>query len=112
MDGRLWIRRVYDDHTAPGDGQVIDPDVSDIDWSSEKVQYGKAVYKLLNDGRWVVSVTGDGSLGLAPKTEDGGKPLALAPPVQDFKEIEKKIDTEVGEITVMDVLTSLMPARN
>ncbi len=110
MDGRLWIRRIYDDRTAPEDGKVIDPDVSDIDWSSEKVQYGKAIYKLLNDGRWVVSVTGDGSLGLARKTEDDGKPLALAPPVQDFKEIEKTIETEVGEITFIDVLTSFMPA--
>lgn len=111
MDGRLWIRRVYDDRTAPENGKVIDLDISEIDWSSKKVQYGKTIYKLLNDGRWVVSVTGDGSLGLARKTEDDGKPLALAPPVQDFKEIEKKIDAEVSEITIMDVLTSLMPVR-
>jgi hypothetical protein len=111
MDGRLWIRRVYDDRTAPEEGKVIDPDFLDVDWSSEKVRYGTTVYKLLSDGRWVVSVTGDGSLGLARKTEDEGKPLAVAPPVQDFREIEKKIDAEVGEITVMDVLKSLMPAR-
>jgi hypothetical protein len=111
MDGRLWIRRVYDDRTAPEDGKVIDPDISNIDWSSKEVQYGKTVYKLLNDGRWVVSVTGDGSLGLARKTEDDAKPLALAPPVQDFKEIEKKIDTEVSEITFLDILTSFIPVR-
>ncbi len=77
-EGRLWIRRIFDDRTPPGDGVLVDASIADIDWSQESSgAHGKAAYRQLSAGRWVVTVTGDGSLGLAPAT---GEPVVLAPP--------------------------------
>jgi hypothetical protein len=82
-EGRFWIRRVFDDHTAPRDAVVIDPRFADFDWSREEARYGKAIYRELDEGRWVVSVTGNGSLGLRKVPEDGSE-LAPAPRMADF----------------------------
>jgi hypothetical protein len=65
LDGRLWIRRVFDDRTPPEQGVLIDPALAEIDWSEDEAAHGKATYRALGPGRWIVSVTGDGSLGLA-----------------------------------------------
>ena len=79
LDGRLWIRRVFDDRTPPEQGVLIDPALAQIDWSEEQAAYGKATYRALAPGRWVVSVTGDGSLGLT-RAARGRAPAELAPP--------------------------------
>ena len=65
QDGRLWIRRVYDAKTPPNRGLVVDSDLECVNWSDPSARYGKAVYRSLGEGRWIVTVTGDGSLGLA-----------------------------------------------
>ncbi len=53
VDGRLWIRRVYDDRTPPREGIVINPDFAEVDWD----QRGR-VTAMRCTGRWA---KGDGS---------------------------------------------------
>ena len=43
LDGRLWIRRVFDERTPPRDGVVIDPIADGVDWSDPRARVGKAV---------------------------------------------------------------------
>ena len=68
IGGRVWIRRLFDDQTPPNRGTLIDSSLCDIDWERDDAAVGKAVYRRLTPGRWVVSVTGDGSLGLTRVT--------------------------------------------
>lgn len=70
LDGRLWIRRVFDAQTPPSQGLLIDPDIADVAWDDDALRVGKAVYRTLGEGRWVVSVTGNGSLGLTRAREE------------------------------------------
>ena len=101
VDGRLWIRRVFDGATAPSLGLVIDPALQDVTWDKETSQVGKAVYRALGEGRWVVTVSGNGSLGL----ERSRSPVELrsAPPVSDPDEIAAEVDGRVGAIGAGDV---------
>ena len=93
LDGRLWIRRIFDESTPPEHGLVIDPGLADVDWGADPEGHGKAAYRELAEGRWVVSVTGDGSLGLA-RAENGARAeLAPAPPVRSYE----PVDSEVGD---------------
>jgi hypothetical protein len=85
VNGRLWIRRVFDDRTAPTDGVIVDPTYSTIDWSAANVDHGKAVYRSLTDGRWIVTVTGDGSLGLRPLKQSAQVMLSEPPMVHEFE---------------------------
>jgi hypothetical protein len=84
INGRLWIRRVFDGQTPPAEGIVIDPALGDVDWNAGQAHQGKAVYRALNEGRWIISVTGDGSLGLARLEECEEADLTAAPPVRDY----------------------------
>src|SRR5512134_1848657 len=47
LDGRLWIRRVFDDRTPPEQGVLIDPALAQIDWSGDEAAHGKAAYRAL-----------------------------------------------------------------
>jgi len=86
LDGRLWIRRIFDQYTPPGSALVIDPVVEDVHWPARPKAHGKAVYRSLEDGRWVVTVTGDGSLGLArKKPRKEPTELQSRPRVSDFE---------------------------
>ncbi|MEX0887344.1 MAG: hypothetical protein WD009_12990 [Phycisphaeraceae bacterium] len=104
IDGRLWIRRVFDDQTPPRRGVLIDPELADIDWEADNVGYGKAVYRHLPEGRWVVSVTGGGALGLARVEPDAAVELTPAPELRDYKPVEEEIARRQGELGVMDIL--------
>jgi len=112
LDGRLWIRRVFDSRTPPEQGVLIDPSLGSIDWHDARSRYGKAVYRQLTDGRWVVTVTGDGSLGLVRKDATTAA-LRLSPPprVQDYAEIRREIDAQLRQITILDVLRWLIFGR-
>jgi len=103
VDGRLWLRRVFDSATAPGAGLVIDPALADLDWQSPSAKEGKAVYRRLSEGRWVVTVTGDGSLGLAKAEGEAEAPLAMAPEVKEYEQMEKEAQTEIGRIGAGEV---------
>jgi hypothetical protein len=94
LDGRLWIRRVFDAETPPEHGMVIDPGLAEIDWNADPEGHGKAAYRSLEEGRWVVSVTGDGSLGLTRSQGEARPILAPPPPVREYDPVE----TEVGNV--------------
>ena len=108
LDGRLWIRRVFDDRTPPEQGVLIDPALAQIDWNEEQTAYGKATYRALSPGRWVVSVTGDGSLGLARSPDDAPAELAPPPPVRDYEPIEAALDASLRELGPGEVLRALV----
>ena len=77
--GRLWIRRVFDAATPPQKGTIVDASLAELDWANDaELAHGKATYRALGDGRWIVTATGNGALGLARATDDG--PTELAPP--------------------------------
>ena len=111
VEGRLWIRRVYDENTPPNQGQVIEPMWEKVDWKDARFAVGKAVYRSLADGRWVVTVTGDGSLGLAKSDTDAPTPLSPPPPVRDYPQIEAEIQAELTEIGASEVLRRLVSAE-
>jgi hypothetical protein len=94
LDGRLWIRRVFDGETPPEHGMLIDPGLAEIDWNADPEGHGKAAYRSLEEGRWVVSVTGDGSLGLTRIEGEARPNLVPPPPVRDYDPVE----TEVGDV--------------
>ena len=109
LDGRLWIRRVFDAGTPPQEGLVIDPEADAVDWSGTGEVYGKAVYRRLGDGRWVVTVTGDGSLGLA--RADAPADLSPAPGVRDYEQVIADAGTDPGRIGPGDVWRWLTGGR-
>jgi hypothetical protein len=102
VDGRLWIRRIFDDVTPPTKGLVIDPDLQEVSWETERAQVGKAVYRALGEGRWVVTVTGNGSLGLERATGERVE-LSAPPEVSSPGEIAGEVDEKVGAIGAGDV---------
>jgi hypothetical protein len=111
IDGRLWIRRVYDDLTAPADGLVLDSQFEFVDWTAPRARHGHAVYRQLAEGRWIVTVTGDGSLGLMKVEGDQPTPLTPAPQVHDFAEIEKQINARIDRIGPREVWQRLTAAN-
>ena len=106
--GRLWIRRVFDADTPPSKAVVIDPDLADIDWQSENAKVGQAVYRALAEGRWIVTTTGDGSLALTQVPKDAQITLAPPPELDSFDELETQIEREVANISLKDVMSSLI----
>ena len=112
LDGRLWIRRVYDSHTPPDKGLVIDDKLRQVDWNDPAARYGNAVYRSLGEGRWIVTVTGDGSLGLVKVNGNSAATLSGPPPVRDYEQIEKQIRQAVDHIGIADVLRRLFTGAN
>ena len=105
-DGRLWIRRVFDEHTPPAFAVQLNPSIADLDWADDSLRYGKAVYRGgLTPGVWTVSVTGSGALGLA-KTDDVSD-LAEAPSISDFEEVEVELDREIEGVSFAEVWSRL-----
>jgi len=80
VDGRVWVRRVFDDLTSPSQGTIIESRFGSIDWDSlTENDFGKAVYRKLTDGRWAVTVTGNGALGLEKVSPDTDVQLVEPP---------------------------------
>jgi hypothetical protein len=104
LNGRLWIRRVYDSHTPPRDGLVVDKELQDVNWSDPAARYGKAVYRSLEEGRWVVTVTGDGSLALVRVQPEAEVILSGPPPVRDYEQLKKQVDDSLAKVTPGEVL--------
>lgn len=110
IDGRIWIRRVFDEHTPPSLGTVIDPALADIDWDAEGARQGQAVYRSLGEGRWIVAVTGNGSMGLA-RAPEGPVDLAPAPQVGEYEQIEEELDRSLEQISTMELLRGMIGGR-
>lgn len=108
IGGRLLIRRVFDEKTSPSRALVIDGALGDVDWSDPRVGVGKAVYRRLGEGRWVVTVTGDGSLGLARRDDPRPGVVTMAPEVRDYEELEREVAGEVERIRLRDVWRFVM----
>lgn len=59
-----------------------------------------------------MTVTGDGSLGLAKTDANANVILTGPPPVRDYDQIEKQIDEEMAHVTVGDVLKRIFSSGN
>lgn len=106
VDGRLLIRRVFDEHTAARSEQavVIDPELVEVDWTNPTIPFGKAIYRSkMADGRWIISVTGDGSLGLKQVSDDTTVALEAEPEVKKFEPVDERADEAVEQIGIGDV---------
>lgn len=121
LDGRVWIRRVFDSSTRPEDATIIDPRLAEIDWDgrerprrtepgspSRATAIGQAVYRTLGEGRWVVRVSGDGALGLERVPEDAVVALEEAPAVWDFDEVQGEVRERVGEVGWREALEAVL----
>ena len=107
VDGRLWIRRVFDAGTAPDAALVIDPSLRWVDWEAAGALHGKAAYRSLGEGRWIVTVTGDGSLGLARAESDEPMPLAAAPRIRRYDPIEQEVRDAMAAFEPGEVLRAV-----
>jgi hypothetical protein len=109
-DSRLWIRRVFDANTPPSQGVVIDPDLGPVLWGEGegRARMGKAVYRALGEGRWVVSVTGSGALGLVRVAETAKVDLEPTPKVADFATVTVEADRDAASIGMGEVFTRLV----
>ncbi len=108
IEGRVWIRRVFDANTRPSDAVIIDPAVADVQWSMDGSGYGKAVYRSLGEGRWAVSVTGSGALSLSPVDGEGEIALVAPPTLTPMEEIEAQAEAKAESIGWRDVLGRLL----
>jgi hypothetical protein len=106
VDGRLWIRRVFDALTPPSNGLLIDPQLAGIDWDAENTDFGKAVYRSLGEGRWVITASGDGSLALRP-AEDDLVTLETPPTLGSFEEMNEQLEGEIANISPADIWHAL-----
>lgn len=105
-DGRLLIRRVFDSKSAPDDAGVIDSKLLKIDWNDPAVRHGQAIYRQLTDGRWIVTVSGDGSLALTKVEDDVDVELLTAPDVAEFDPVDE-INQDIKRITPGEVFRRL-----
>ena len=104
LDGRLWVRRVFNARTSPEKALLIDPKWARVDWKENRDGYGKAVYRQLGEGRWVISVSGNGALGLERSQADAEATLSPPPAVRDYPELQAEIDADVNRIGLGDVV--------
>jgi hypothetical protein len=107
LDGRLWIRRVFDAATPPEKGLLIDPELADVDWEADPDGYGKAAYRSLAEGRWVITATGDGSLGLGRRRSGDTAELAPPPIVRTYEPLESAVDRKLGAIEPREAVQAL-----
>lgn len=64
LDGRLLMRRVYDDQTAPQNGVLIQSSLAQVDWSGHGDDHGLVLYRPVPEGRYALKVSGNGALTL------------------------------------------------
>ncbi len=106
IDGRLLIRRVFDQHTAPGsaDAVVIDPGLVEVDWDMPGALHGQAIYRnRMADGRWIISATQNGALGLTPIDADADVTLTTRPRIEQFDPVDEQAHAAADAIGVGDV---------
>ncbi len=108
IEGRLWIRRVFDSDTPPSQATIINPKLVNVDWDSASALVGQAVYRQLDEGRWVVHASGDGALALTKIPEDQIVSLSPPPTIQAYEEIQAQIKKQVEKITWRDIFTSVL----
>ncbi len=109
LNNRLWIRRVFDQQTSPSRGILIDPRFADVDWQERSEdEHGKAVYRRLSEGRWAVTITGSGALGLQRVSPNAHIELVPAPEIRNFSELEENIRRETERIGPVEIVKRLV----
>lgn len=108
IEGRLWIRRVFDADTPPSQATLINPKLAQIDWDQENALVGQAVYRQLGEGRWVVNTSGDGALALTRVPEDQIVNLAPPPEIGNFDEIQSEVSEEIDKVSWRDVFAAVL----
>lgn len=103
-DGRVLIRRIFDDRTAPEQGLVIDAELADVDWSDPSFARGQTAYRRFDEGRWVVGVTGGGAFALRRVGPVDDVDLVRAPQVRDFEELDREARAELESLSMGQVL--------
>lgn len=102
-NGRIWIRRVFDQATAPENALVIDPLWDFVDWKGAGLNYGKIIYRSLDPGLWSIQVSGNGALTLEPVDSSTISQLVASPEVRSFEEIRIELDQSVKDIRLADL---------
>ncbi|MEM0982311.1 MAG: hypothetical protein AAGI17_00005 [Planctomycetota bacterium] len=109
IEGRVQIRRVFDDQTPPSQALVINPSLADVNWDDiDDGSLGQAVYRSLQPGRWVIDVTGSGALGLRQAAIEEPITLESAPQIESFEEIQREAESAAAAVTWKDVLSKLL----
>lgn len=111
VDGRLLIRRLFDEKTRPADAMVIDAELVDVDWDAPGAQVGKAVYRSLGEGLWVITVTANGSLDLVRSEVSQAEDLVASPPVREYEAIERDARAEIEQIGPGDVVRRVISGK-
>lgn len=109
-DGRLLIRKVfaYGDTGPPSEPVIVTPELEFVDWEDPRYEYGKAVSRPLSEGRWIITVSGDGSLTLKKAEGEPETPLAPAPEVRSYEELEQAARNEVERIGPGEIFRRLV----
>lgn len=108
VGGRVWIRRVFDEQTPPSAGTIIDNRYAEVDWESAGAEVGKAVYRSLSEGRWVIGVSGNGGLSLRRALPEERIELQEAPRIASFEEIEAEATDAADRVSLRDVIDRLI----
>jgi hypothetical protein len=103
-DGRVLIRRIFDDRTAPEQGMVIDAELANIDWDDPSFARGQTAYRRFEEGRWVVGVTGGGAFALRRVGPVDEIELVSAPAIREFDEMDQQARAEVEALSMGQVL--------
>lgn len=105
VDGRLLIRRVFSEDTPPRAGVRLNARLLGVDWDRPDARVGKAVYRRLSEGRWVVTVTGNGALGLERLDDHApSPPLAPEPAIRDYRTILQNVQSQTRAISLREAL--------
>lgn len=110
-DGRVLIRRLFDDRTPPERGLVVDAELIQVDWDDPSLERGQTVYRRFSEGRWVVTVSGSGAMGLRRVGEVDDIELVAAPKVRDFEELDQKARDELRALSAGDVMKRFFTGR-
>lgn len=99
---RLLIRRVFDSRSAPDDSGLIDSALLDLDWSDPTLKHGQSISRRFTDGRWIVTVSGDGALALAKIDHHVEVELQRPPKIEDFDPVSAT-QNQIKQISPADV---------
>lgn len=111
IDNRLLIRRVFDQRTPPEKGVLIEPELAAVDWNDPAAAHGKAVYRVLEEGRWVITATAGGALGLSRAPGEAEAQLLPAPRIKDFSEMEREARAEVEGLGFVEIVRRALGGR-
>ena len=105
---RVGIRRLFDSSQPADSAIVLDEPWDTMANDAPPASFGRTVYRRLDEGRWVVTMTGNGSLGLMRSALDDSGRLAAPPALVNPEAPLREGDEAVEEISFSDVVGWLM----